>query len=60
MMMTMIFYFIFILLMCATEPACEMTGFAVAKVMSVVTRQTLWGCCSDNEGAIGMLWFTAG
>lgn len=46
--------------MCATEPACEMTGFAVAKVMSVVTKQTLWGCCNDNEGAIGMLWFTAG
>jgi len=45
---------------CATEPAYEMTGFAVAKVMTVVTRQALWGCYNNKEGANGMLWFTAG
>lgn len=33
--------------------------FAVAKVMSVVTRQTLWRCCSSYAEAYGMLWITA-
>lgn len=46
--------------MCATEPACEMVGFAVAKVMSVVTQKTMSGCYNNNEGANGMLWFIAG
>lgn len=41
--------------MCATEAACVMTGFAVAKVMSVVTARFLWGCYNNNKGAIGML-----
>lgn len=44
-------YFFFVLNVCATEPACEMTGFAVAKLMSVVTRQTLRGCYNNNEEA---------
>lgn len=43
--------FSFVLNVCATEPACEMTGFAVAKLMSVVTRQTLRGCYNNNEEA---------
>lgn len=42
------FYFTLFLNVCATEPACEMK------------RQTLWGCYNNNEGANGMLWFTAG
>lgn len=33
--------------------------FSVAKVMSVVTRQTLRGCCNNYVGANGMLWITA-
>lgn len=53
-------FFFFFLNVCATEPAYEMTGFAVAKVMTVVTRQALWGCYNNKEGANGMLWFTAG
>lgn len=46
--------------MCATKAACEITGLAVAKVMSVDTVQFLWSCYNNNKGACGMLGFTAG